>query len=185
MSEKDKFYEERDKKILPSDHWGWRDTKEFLTLPAYSLLDYLYLKQIKECYLNMQNPSSDENMNKMTDFLIKAVMENKKMSVDFLETVGGYPLFEIAQRKVDRIYPEMSDEFHEKTQEVWDDVCDIRYQRDAKYCQAYFKKKPKEIAMFSEGEMYRILRKLPRRQSKKLLFLYLKNHGRYLKNQGR
>ena len=178
MSERDRFYEQRDKYILPSRQWGWRDVREFLCLPAISISDFLYLRHIKKCYSNMKDPSSDENVKQMTFFLMKAIMENKKMCVDFLDSVGGYQLFESAQRKTDRIYSKVSDEFHDRTEKVWDDVCDIRYQRDANYCRSYFRKKPKRIASFPEGEMARILKRLPRRQQMKLLFIYLRFHGK-------
>ena len=176
MDEREKFYQQRDERILPTRQKGWRDLKEFLTFPACSLSDYLYLRQIKGACLRMKNPLSATDKEQMTDFLIKAVMKDRKMSVDFLETVGGCSLIEAAQKKIDRTRPELSDEFYEKMRQVWDDVCDMRGWRDDKYCQTYFKKKPKEIAIFTENEMYRILKRLPRRQARKLLFLYLRRH---------
>ena len=178
MTEKEKFYEERYQQILPPLQRGWKDVWEFLTLPAYSLSDYLYLGQLKKCYSDMKDPFSDENVNKMADSWVKAVMENKKMSVDFLASVGDSWLTVMAQKKIDQYYPELSEEFHQRMEEVLDDVSEVRHLRDIRYCQSYFRKKPKKIAMFTGKEMYHILKNLPCRQSKKLIFLYLQNYGK-------
>ena len=173
MTEKERFYEERYRQILPSCHGGSKDTLEFLSVPRYSLSDYLYLRHIKKCYLAMKDPFSDENMNKMADFFVKAVMENKKMSADFLANVGDYWISEVAQKKIDQYYPELSEEFHQRTEKVLDDVSEVRHWRDARYCHTYFKRQPEKIALFTGREMNHLLRKLPLRQSRKLFFLWL------------
>ena len=178
IAEREDFYEKRYRQILPSSQRGWKDVWEFLSFPACTLSDCLYLRRIKKAYMRMRNPFSDENINKMADFLVKAVIEDKKMSVDFLASVGDYWLFDVAQKKIDRYRPELSNEFHQRTEEIWDDVCDVRYLRDVRFCQSYFRKKPEKIAIFTGREMNHLLKRMPHRQARKLFFVYLRNNGK-------
>ena len=124
----------------------------------------------------MKNPLSDVNVNRLSDFLIKAVLENKKMSVDFLAAVGDYGLFEVVQQKIARKNPDKAELFACKIDDVWQEVVKVRHQRDTAYCQAYFRRNPNRIAIFKEREACHFLKMLSHKQSRKLSRLYLQIH---------